>query len=95
MGEAGDKSSLNGLFKRDSRLHSFVAFWNDIVFTLSYLIVILKGEARASWGSLNTLSKRDFDSLLPQSRKWRSSVSRSIAFHKRKRPPNGGRLIKY
>ncbi len=69
MGEAGDRSSLNGLFKRDSRLHSFVAFWNDIVFTLSCLIVILKSEARASWGTLKTLSKRDFDSLISQSRK--------------------------
>jgi len=37
MGEARDESSLNGLFKRDSRLHSFVAFGNDIVVTLSYL----------------------------------------------------------
>ncbi len=69
MGEAGDGSSLNGLFKRDSQLHSFVAFGNDIVFTLSCLIVTLKSEARASWGSLKTLSKRDFDSLISQSRK--------------------------
>ncbi|SUQ02770.1 Uncharacterised protein [Vibrio owensii] len=69
MGEAGDGSSLNGLFKRDSRLHSFVAFGNDIVFTLSYLIVILKSEARASWLSLKTLSKTDFYSLISQSRK--------------------------
>ncbi len=53
MGEAGDGSSLNSLFKRDSRRHSFVDFGNDIVFTLSYLIVILKGEARASWGAIN------------------------------------------
>ncbi|CAH1526330.1 hypothetical protein THZG08_270021 [Vibrio owensii] len=35
MGEAGDESSLNGLFKRDSRLHSFVAFGNDIVLLLA------------------------------------------------------------
>ncbi|AGU96793.1 hypothetical protein M892_13895 [Vibrio campbellii ATCC BAA-1116] len=46
MGEVRDESSLNGLFKRDSRPHSFVAFGNDIVFTLSCLIVILKSEAR-------------------------------------------------
>ncbi|PQJ48821.1 hypothetical protein BTN99_02910 [Vibrio campbellii] len=69
MGEVRNESSLNGLFKRDSRPHSFVAFGNDIVFTLSCLIVILKSEARASWGSLKTLSKRDFDSLISQSRK--------------------------
>lgn len=42
MGEVRDESSLNGLFKRDSRLHSFVAFGNGIVVTLSYLIIILK-----------------------------------------------------
>ncbi len=46
------RSSLNRLFKRDSRQHSFVVFGNDIVFTLGYLIVILKSEVRASWGSL-------------------------------------------
>ena len=35
MGEVRDESSLNGLFKRDSRLHSFVAFGNDIVLLLA------------------------------------------------------------
>lgn len=53
------RSSLNRLFKRDSRQHSFVVFGNDIVFTLGYLIVIAQERGTSELGiSRNALSKK-------------------------------------
>ncbi|EGU49102.1 hypothetical protein VII00023_01660 [Vibrio ichthyoenteri ATCC 700023] len=62
--------------EKDSRLRSFVAFGNDVI-SIQGFTVILKSEARTSWGSLLFSRLSNLDSSIS------TPVSRSEAFSNR------------